>query len=135
MPDPFQIFTALVVGIAAFVMLSLALLSYIHSRSVGEDVLKSMMYLKSHLLRRGYFIFIFVSAGMFLLGVPIALGADIPTTYYPIVAIFVMAGLDLAVLYFYFLVAPRKSPLTLKLQRLAGLLGGLQRDDQRRNAR
>ncbi len=128
-------FTALVMGIAALVMLSLAVLSYIHSRKVGDDVLRSMMFLKSHLLRRGYFILIFASVGMFFLGIPLALEADIPTTYYPLAAILVMAFLDLAIVYFYFLVAPQESRLGQKLASLQRMLKGAPRNGQERNAR
>ncbi len=134
-PDPFRIFAAFVMGIASFVMLSLALLSYVHTRRVGDDVLRSRMFLKSHLLQRGYLIFILASVGMFLLGIPLALEADIPSLYYPAATIFVMAALDLAILYFYSLVAPKGSRLSMQLSRLAKLLGGGSRGEQGRNTR
>ncbi len=135
MVDAFQTFTAIVVGVAGFIMLAVAVMAYMRSRQVGDDVLRSLMYMRSHLLRRGYFIFILISAGMFLLGIPIALGLEIPTIYYPVVAVFVMIALDIAIVYFYFLLVPRESPVSTPLRRLSELLGGLRGDDDRRNAR
>ncbi len=135
MVDPLRTFTAVVVGVAGIIMLAVAVMAYLRSRRAGDDVLRSRMYLRSHHLRRGYFLFIIVSAGMFLLGIPISLGLDIPAVYYPIVAIFVMITLDVAIVYFYFLVVPPESPLSGPLRRLSELLGGLFKHDDRRNAR
>lgn len=135
MVDPLRTFTAIVVGVAGIIMLAVAVMAFVRSRRLGDDILRSRMYLRSHLLRRGYFLFIVVSAGMFLLGIPISLGLDIPAVYYPIVAVFVMVTLDVAIVYFYFLAVPPETPVSAPLRRLSGLLGGLGKHDDRRNAR
>lgn len=134
MPDPLRIFTAITMGVAALIMLDLAVLAYLRSRRTGEDVLRSAMFLKAHLLRRGYFLIIFASIGLLLLGIPLALEANIPSAYYAGAAVLVMGSLDLAVLYFYSLVAPQESPLGRQLARLAKLLEGVRRHERGRDA-
>lgn len=134
-PDAFQVYTALVVGASAILMFSLAIVSYLRSRILGEDVLRSRMFLKSHLLRRGYLILIFASVGLLFLTVPLTLGAEMPWTYVLAAAIFVMGSLDLAILYFYSLVARWESPFAAIVGRLSKILGGILEDDTRADDR
>lgn len=129
MPEPLQVYTAMVVGASAVLIFGLAVLSYIQSRSLGEDVLRSRMFLKSHLLRRGYLILIFAAVGALFLSVPMTLGEQLPWPYLLGGVIFVMGSLNLAVFYFFFLVARWKSPLAALLGRTSELLGGTREDD------
>lgn len=120
--DPYQLYTALVLGASAVLMFGLGLLASLHVRSLGEDVLRSRMFLKAHLLRRGYLLLVFASVGMLFLGVPLLLGASIPWVYVLAASIVGLGCLDLALLSFYFVVAPRENPLSTTLNRLADLL-------------
>lgn len=135
MPEAFQIYTALIVGASAIIMFSLAIVSYLRSRALGEDVLRSRMFLKAHLLRRGYLILIFASVGLLFLTVPLTLGAEMPWTYVFAGTLFVMGSLDLAILYFYFLVGRWKNPFAAVLARLSKILGGILEDDARADDR
>lgn len=119
----------MIVAASGVLMFGLAILSYLQSRTLGDDVLRSRMFLKAHLLRRGYLILIFAAVGMLFLAVPLTLGGQVPWAYVLGVAIFVMGALDLAALYFYSLVARWKSPLTAVLGRLSEFLGGFREDD------
>jgi vacuolar-type H+-ATPase subunit I/STV1 len=134
MVDQRQIYTLIAVAVPTIIMLTMAVLSYIHSRRLGDDVLRSRMFLKAHLLRRGYFIFILAAVGMFLVNIPVALDLDLPILFHAVMAVFVLTGLALGTLHFYLVVAPRKSQLSVRLSRLFKSGGDL-KGHGRRNLR
>ncbi|MFQ5837707.1 MAG: hypothetical protein ACE5HJ_02870 [Thermoplasmata archaeon] len=135
MAEQISIFALMAVTAPLLVMLTMAILSYIHSRRLGDDVLRSLMFLKAHLLRRGYFIFILAAVGMFFLTIPMALNLDMPAAFHLVAAILVMISLALGTLHFYMLVAPKKSPLSRMVLRVPSFRGGLKGDEESGNLR